>query len=565
MTAEASSAPSGKPSEAKPASQKSGLLHFCPFEAVGVVDDWTHEFYCEMRSLLQRRLRIAALILFGGSLAFLVRNLLAGAPEPFTDWSVRIPHVGLTLMLGGIALALWKRQFASLRVLRTFETLVFGGPAALFLWMQDCRVGCVLAHDVYSAHAYFAETTVFWMLLMQIYGLSVPNTLKRATTVILLIAALPIVSAIAMIVRYPAAAAVAEQGALTTMLLQLALGATVSIWGSHRFGALRREAFDARQIGSYVLRRRLGAGGMGEVYLAEHRLLKRPCAVKLIRPEIAGDKEVLSRFESEVQATARLTHPNTIEIYDYGHTPDGTFYYAMEYLPGLSLQEIVERFGPLGPHRLVHLLRPVCQALREAHAAGLIHRDIKPGNIFAAERGGLYDVSKLLDFGLVKSLDPRNDSPNVTMHGTVVGSPQYAAPEAAIEGRPDARSDIYSLGATAYYLLTGQPVFGGDNTLKVLFAHVNEKPAPPSKINPGIPADLEAVVLKCLEKDPDKRYSTVVELEEALAACSCRDCWTQEMAAEWWSNVGDEPPRDDESDTRDEFGATAVMQVETAV
>ncbi|MGE3317005.1 MAG: serine/threonine-protein kinase [Planctomycetaceae bacterium] len=553
------------PAEGSGAPARKSFWHFCPFAAVGIVDDWSHEFYCEMRTLLQRRLRYAALILFSGSLIFLLRNFIGGSKLAVDgDMPVDIQHILLTIALGTVAANLWTRTVLSHGWLRFCETVIFGAPALYFLWSQDQRVGSIDVLDRDLANLFIAEATAFWLLLMQIYSISVPNTIRRATLVILLLGALPLISLAAMIPRHPVAAEIFSNGGFTTMFIQLGLGAVVSIWGSYRFGTLRREAFHARQIGSYVLKRRLGGGGMGEVFLAEHRLLKRPCAVKLIRGEIAGDKDVIARFESEVQAAARLTHPNTIEIYDYGHTPDGTFYYVMEYLPGLSLQEMIERFGPIGSHRLVHLLRQVCFALREAHSIGFIHRDIKPGNIFASERGGVYDIAKLLDFGLVKSIDTANDSPNLTMHGTVVGSPQYAAPEAAIEGNPDERSDIYSLGATAYYLLTGQPVFPGENTLKVLFAHVNETPKPPREINPGIPADLEAVVMKCLEKDPAKRYANVIELERALAATSCRDCWTQEMAAKWWTEVNSEVAATDEDATiGDETSVTTVMPLES--
>src|SRR5256885_2896070 len=193
---------------------------------------------------------------------------------------------------------------------------------------------------------------------------------------------------------------------------------------------------------------------MGEVYFAEHQLLKRPCAIKLIRPSLSQQARVLARFELEVRATARLSHWNTVEVYDYGRTDDGTFFYVMEYLPGLSLAELVERHGPLPPERVIYLLRQACQALREAHGMGLIHRDIKPANIFAAQRGGLHDVTKLLDFGLAKR---KAEAPamQLSQHGSITGSPLYMSPEQASGQRADHRSDIYALGAVAYFLLTG--------------------------------------------------------------------------------------------------------------
>jgi serine/threonine-protein kinase len=199
---------------------------------------------------------------------------------------------------------------------------------------------------------------------------------------------------------------------------------------------------------------------MGEVYLAEHVLLRRPCAVKLIRPERAGDPQALRRFEREVQATAALTHPNTVEVYDYGRADDGTFYYAMEYLRGLSLQELVARHGPLPPARAAHLLRQVCGALQEAHAGGLVHRDIKPSNVIVCQRGGVCDVAKLLDFGLVRAPCLGGGAETLTQEGTIAGTPAYMSPEQA-KGLEDldARSDIYSLGALAYFLVTGRPPF----------------------------------------------------------------------------------------------------------
>ena len=224
---------------------------------------------------------------------------------------------------------------------------------------------------------------------------------------------------------------------------------------------------------------------MGEVYLAEHQLLKRPCAVKLIRPDRVTDPTALARFEREVRLTATLSHPNTVEIYDYGRTEDGTYYYVMEYLPGLSLAELVDRHGPLPPGRAVYLLRQVCQALREAHAAGLIHRDIKPSNIFAARRGGMDDVAKLLDFGLVLPA-AWTVAPHLSEEGQILGTPLFMSPEQAMGGRPlDERSDIYSLGAVAYYLLTGRPPFDADGGLRVMIAHVHDPVVPPSLVQPN--------------------------------------------------------------------------------
>jgi len=508
---------------------------------------------------LRRRLRTAALILFGGFAAFLIRSLLGGGPDFAREASFLVPHLGGVLLLGMSAALLCAQCSVSATRLRFLETVTFGIPVVMFVWLQHCRVCVTKPDDIALAGAFAAEMTIPWVLLIQIYGLFIPNTWKRAAVVIGLMALLPVCGALDAWNRHPGVAAALADGGFSAMVLWISIAAITAVYGSHRFRRLHRAVFDAHRVGAYTLREKLGAGGMGEVYLAEHRLLKRPCAIKLINREKAGDAQVVARFESEVQSTARLTHPNTIEIYDYGHTDNGTFYYAMEFLPGLNLQEMVERYGPLPPQRVVHLLRQVCSALREAHAAGLIHRDIKPSNIFAAERGGVYDVAKLLDFGLVKSLRPEIDSLKLTLDGTVVGSPLYAAPEMTVEGKSDERSDVYSLGATAYFLLTGRPVFTGENPLKVIFAHANQAPPRPSEFAAEVPAALEAVVMKCLEKKPMDRFADVVELEDALARCVSGDGWTPSHAAEWWSQTAGEAGLIQES-TSDDLAATTVMR-----
>ncbi|HKB38404.1 MAG TPA: serine/threonine-protein kinase, partial [Gemmataceae bacterium] len=282
-------------------------------------------------------------------------------------------------------------------------------------------------------------------------------------------------------------------------------------------------------------RERLGAGGMGEVYLAEHVLLRRPCAIKLIRPERAGDANHLLRFEREVRTTATLTHPNTVQIFDYGHAEDGTFYYVMEYLPGLTLDQLVQQHGPLPAARAIHFLRQLCRALQEAHTVGLIHRDIKPANVMVCERGGLHDVAKLLDFGLVLPQGVRPDGERLTQEGVIAGTPAYMSPEQAAGGdNLDARSDIYSLGALAYFLLTGRPPFAGRSSLRMLAAHLYEPPAALTDHRPDVPVELQAVVLRCLAKEPAQRFPNAQCLEAALALCHTEEEWTEEQAASWW-------------------------------
>jgi serine/threonine-protein kinase len=327
------------------------------------------------------------------------------------------------------------------------------------------------------------------------------------------------------------------------------VAALVGIYGTHIINSARREAFKARQFGQYRLLEKLGSGGMGEVFKAEHVLLKRPCAMKLIKPSSEADATAIAHFEKEVKTTAKLTHWNTVEIYDYGHTDDGTFYYVMELLPGMSLEELVEQHGPLPPERAVHLLRQVCGALQEAHAVGLIHRDIKPANIFAAQRGGVFDVAKLLDFGLVK--EKAGGSPEA-QQGSFSGTPLYMSPEqASAYEEVDARADIYSLGAVAYHLLTGKPPFAGKNVIELLAAHARSEVVPPSQINPVVPSDLGQVILRCLAKDAKDRFQDAASLEQALAGCACANQWSAVQAAEWWSaqqfNPQQEPQAEQES------------------
>jgi serine/threonine-protein kinase len=320
--------------------------------------------------------------------------------------------------------------------------------------------------------------------------------------------------------------------------LILAIAAALSVYGTHVIYGLRKEAFVARQLNQYRLIRKLGAGGMGEVYLAEHRLMKRPCAVKLIRSESATAAMALARFEREVRATARLSHPNTVEIFDYGRAEDRTFYSVMEYLPGLGLDELVRRHGPLPAGRVIYLLRQACEALAQAHRTGLIHRDIKPANIIAAVCCGRYDVAKLLDFGLAKeSAGP--DAVALSGEGSVAGTPHYMAPEQVTGERSlDRRCDLYALGGVAYTLLTGRPPFDGTSAARVMLAQVHDTVVPPSQLRRDIPEDLERVVLRCLAKCPGERYPDAESLGGALASCAASSDWDAERAERWWTEFG---------------------------
>jgi serine/threonine-protein kinase len=499
---------------------------------VEVVEGSGPRLATQTQRLLQTRLRAAALVLFAGFSTFWVWGLVAGV----VDWGMTFwTHTFVDVVLGVCSLNVCVACPKSMRRLRLMELLIFGLPAAFFAvtLFHVCET-CATDGDTMGIVAKVNNMPGQWMMLIFTYTLFIPNTWRRAAAVVGVMAVVPITLVTYLKLTQPLVDEIVTYEELTRLSLPLLLAALVSVYGTYTIGTLRREAFEAKQLGQYRLKKLIGAGGMGEVYLAEHQLLKRPCAIKLIHPSTAADPTSLARFEREVRATAKLTHWNTIDIFDYGHTDDGTFYYVMEYLPGLSLAELVERYGPLPPERAVYLLKQTCHALREAHGKGLIHRDIKPGNIFAAHRGGLYDVAKLLDFGLVKSVG-NVESLQLTQDGAITGSPLYMSPEQALgDHDPDVRGDIYSLGAVAYYLLTGRPPFDDEKPLKVMFAHAKEVPTPPSEIHDGIPDDLEAIVMRCLEKDPAARFQNIEGLFTALDECELLGSWNDGIAEHWW-------------------------------
>jgi len=315
----------------------------------------------------------------------------------------------------------------------------------------------------------------------------------------------------------------------------LSTGASVVIYG------LRRRVHDAEQLGQYRLEEKIGEGGMGAVYRASHAFLRRPTAVKLLPPDKAG-ADNLRRFEQEVQLTASLTHPHTITIFDYGHTSDGLFYYAMEYIDGLTLSDLVARSGAQHQGRVIDLMRQAASALVEAHGIGLVHRDLKPGNIMVVllhPHGGAGDFVKVLDFGLVKEVRQEGGI-DVTNEASLSGTPQYMAPESiTAPDTVDARADLYALGAVAYYLLTGTHVFTGKSIVEVCSHHLHSVPEPlSSRLGKPIAPDLEQLVLRCLAKDPGDRPQNAFELERRLIECAGVSPWTTEDARGWWAAHG---------------------------
>lgn len=287
----------------------------------------------------------------------------------------------------------------------------------------------------------------------------------------------------------------------------------------------------AEKLGQYQLERKLGEGGMGEVYLGQHALLRRATAIKVLRPTSAKDDRL--RFEREVTLGCRLTHPNTISIFDFGHTMDGRFYYAMEYLDGMDLAKVVGQYGPMPAGRVVHLLAQVCGSLAEAHDLNLIHRDVKPENIMICLRGGVPDLVKVLDFGLVKSLDAA--SPRVTVSTTICGTPAFIAPEAVQGKEIDARVDLYAVAAVGYYLLTGVVLFERASVMDSLMAQITETPRPLCDYGVTVPADLAKVIMQGLSKSPDERAPNARAMREQLLACACAAEWTEDKALAWWA------------------------------
>jgi serine/threonine-protein kinase len=307
----------------------------------------------------------------------------------------------------------------------------------------------------------------------------------------------------------------------------------------YRLGAAVREA---REMGSYRLVERLGTGGMGEVWRAQHRMLARPAAIKLIRPEVLGARDagtrdlLLRRFEREAQATALMCSAHTLALYDFGVADDGTFYYVSELLDGFDLDQLVRRFGPVPAERAVYFLRQICASLAEAHDGGLIHRDIKPANVYACRYGREVDFIKVLDFGLVKRRPAEAGAGELTVEQGPSGTPAFMSPEQALgEERVDARSDLYGVGGVAYWLLTGTLVFKGATPMETMVMHVHREPEPPShRSELAIPPELESIVLDCLAKNPDDRPQTADQLAARLAAVPLMQEWTESRAREWW-------------------------------
>jgi hypothetical protein len=478
----------------------------------------------ELAELLRARLRFLSMwsLLVWGLLLLLVlvrfwRQVVADPAASFT----RPPLLGyFPLVFSGFALVAYATRGTaapSLARLRALEWLLFG-PGCIWvaaMWALQLRLALPEVGRIASLIA--LASAGFWLVAFFAYAVLIPNEWRRSARAMALLLALGLLpDGVVLLLGDVAAAQAAYYLGLKAITLGTA--AILAIYGAHRIDVLQEDARQARELGQYTLIERIGGGGMGEVYRAAHRFLRRPCAVKLIRPDLEAAPGLLERFEREVQATSNLTHPNTIQVFDYGRTDDGTFYYVMEYLDGESVDQLVERAGALPPARVVHLLAQVCEALHEAHQQGLVHRDIKPGNIVVCTRGGVPDVAKVLDFGLVAPIVAGVADARLTQAGTLLGTPLFMSPEQIAGSDVGPRSDIYSLGAVAWLMLSGTPLFDGRGVAQLLAAHLVEPIPALSSAERPVPSSLEAVISRCLAKAPEDRFATALELRDALRA-----------------------------------------------
>jgi serine/threonine protein kinase len=474
--------------------------------------------------------------------------------------AVKKPGLDLVLTLASCAQAgiFWQVCRRGERSIR-FSRAMDGGGVVL-----NSMIGALLGRYILAGfgrdHAIVSEEVAVmadgYISMMQLFGMAMMIAIRaalvpsrpRRTILITAVFAAPMILVTTFLVpaqRGGVAWRTLESGALPWLPVTSAM-----MWGftiltcaviSWVIYGLRVEVRKAHRLGQYTLEEKIGEGGMGVVYRATHSMLRRPAAIKLLLPDRAGAND-LARFEREVQLTSQLTHPHTISIFDYGRTADGVFYYVMEYLDGFDLERLVDEDGPLAPARAIRILAQASGALSEAHARGLIHRDIKPANIILTRRADEPDIVKVVDFGLVKTLETAPGDAAVTNVNAIIGTPMYLAPEAiASPDSVDPRSDLYSLGAVGYFLLTGQSVFDAATTVEVCSKHLLEAPVPPSqRLGRPVPPDLEAIILACLAKRREDRPASAEVMRAALLACADAGEYDLAAARTWWERRGPE-------------------------
>jgi serine/threonine-protein kinase len=485
------------------------------------------------------RLRILALLY---ALVFFMSNPLTAMLDVedrarFFDSAIRWAPSTVSIAMAFMVAALtWSPRIPAATVLGAgliFEVVAsYGIAAAQYL--------DVARYDTEAPWAGLSWVAV-WMLGFTMMVPSPPRLALAAAAASA--SAVPVVVAVAMAID-PGPLEMPPLRFSMQIVLPYALIVLIAYVGSRVVYHLGTELTRAREMGSYRLVERLAGGGMGEVWRAQHRLLARPAAVKVMRPEVSTgltpsrNSELHTRFEREAQATASLRSPHTIQLYDFGVADDGAFYYVMELLDGFDLEQLVERFGPIPPARAVHLLKQVCHSLAEAHGTGLIHRDIKPANVYVCRYGREVDFVKVLDFGMVKSqLQGGVADIGVTKEHSFGGTPAFMSPEQVLADRTvDARSDIYAVGCLAYWLVTGELVFTGRTVMETILKHTHDAPVPPSQRSElNIPPALDDVILACLEKNPDGRPATADALAARLTAIQTSSPWTKERASAWWN------------------------------
>jgi eukaryotic-like serine/threonine-protein kinase len=482
----------------------------------------------ESRAYLQSRLAALWKIMFWAFVALILSQVVL-YEEIARELRPRYQNAIYVMGTCGIALmaAIWRgvllRRTLTLAQLYGLDMFYAAGSGLAL------GAGAMLAYDfkashyvslIYAAYAVFARTLI------------VPSS-GRWTALVSTVTFVPLVIAAAVLAEL---ADVGMSGPVFFVGGSL-LGATavlLAATGSHIIYGLRRQVSAAMQVGQYTLDRKIGEGGMGAVYRAHHILLRRPTAVKLLLPDRVG-ADNLARFEREVQHMSQLTHPNTVAVFDYGRSPEGIFYYAMEYLGGgVDLEKLVRVHGRQPAGRVAHILAQVCGALHEAHEGRIIHRDIKPANIILCERGGMPDVAKVVDFGLVKEITAETGASTQI----ILGTPAYVAPEAVTDPNSIGPSvDLYGLGAVGYFLLTGKRVFEGKTAVDVCIQHVTARPKPPSELGVAVSSELEAIIMRCLAKQPAERFATAAEMGDALRALPASADWTQALARAWWKNL----------------------------
>jgi eukaryotic-like serine/threonine-protein kinase len=487
----------------------------------------------ESRARLQTRLTTLYKVMFWANIALLAfLQLTYNATDTYTPKNnstiFAIAAVGVVLMAFNWRVLLVGKP-RSFGVLHQIDNMFTIGSGAVY------GAAAGLAHDL-RASAYTCLIYLCSALLTR--ALLVPSTGRR-TAIVCSLAFAPM-TATGVFLAVKTQQEVHGPAYFAGYIVVAAVTVLLSATGSSIIYGLRREVDAAVQLGRYKLEGLIGKGGLGEVYLAHHVMLRRPTAIKVLRPDRVNAEDI-ARFIREVHATSQLTHPNTVAVFDYGPTADGSsFYYAMEYLGGgLDLERLVQRDGPIPAQRVVSIITQACGALQEAHDAGIVHRDVTPTNIMLCRRGGMPDIVKVLDFGLAQVFTAEIGESQQIVHGT----PHYMAPETISTGKAEPAADLYALGCVAYFLLTGKTLFEGKTALDICMKHVTDTPALPSRVTATpVPHSLELVIMKCLEKQPHDRYASATELADALTALGFTD-WTDELASAWWREheLADEP------------------------